>query len=123
MNPLLRQPGRRVARGLALLACAMPLCASPAGHPVQKCIVDGAIVFQSAPCLREAAPAAAPAAATVNVNASASVARNPGPEAPRKRKTLAETLREHDAGDRGAAPGPATAGDGYKVLKDRMGAH
>ena len=88
-------------------------CASGAAHahPVQKCIVDGAPVFQSAPCLHEAvnAPPTPPA-----------VARRA--EGVSKRKTLAETLRDHDAADRPAHAAREPIGDGASVLPERMGA-
>ena len=113
MKSLHRHLLRTAARAAAALASAAATVAAPApGHPMQKCSVDGATVYQSAPCLREAAAAApTPAAAT---------SRGPSPESLRKRKTLAETLREHDAADR--PPAPAPIGNGFNVLQDRMGA-
>ena len=84
-------------------------------HPVQRCTVDGAVVFQSAPCLRVATGAApaAPAGARKAEGAT-------------KRRSLADTLLDHDAADRPLPPArPLTAdgdGDGAMVLPERMGA-
>ena len=85
------------------------LCTPAAYAQVNKCHIDGQLVYRSTPCPLEPRAAAAPASAAVTPVVS-------------KKKTLADVLRERDA----ASPQrPVTSefqGDGANVLPSRMGA-
>ncbi len=95
-----------------VLATAL-LCAQAAqAQAIHKCMVDGKLVFQSAPCVLE--PPAGAASAPVSV---ASV----NPAAPKK-KTLAEVLRERDGGVHAQPAAREAQGDGANLLRSRMGA-
>ena len=107
------RPGRAVLCSAALLAsmiASMPLAAH--AQAVQKCRIDGHIVFQSSPCPLEARPAA-------NLAPPSVVADSSG--APKK-KGLADLLRERDGADRVRPAAREAQGDGANVLRSRMGA-
>ena len=106
----------------ALVTAAFALCGSAQAQAIQKCRVDGRIVFQAAPCPSEPhAPADAPAAAEPQGATGAQQAVQ-GPPAPAKKRTLAEALRDRDVN----APVPPTPRekqiDGSTILRSRMGA-
>ena len=107
---------------LASLSSIVMLCCAQGAlaQAVNKCKVDGRIVYQSSPCAIEARPAVVPtAAATAPADALAS---NANPAVAAKKKTLADMLRERD----GAAPAQPVSRefqqDGANVLRSRMGA-
>jgi hypothetical protein len=95
----------------ALLATVALLLGSVAHAQVQKCQVEGRLIFQSGPCAVEgrAAPAHPPMQALTTA------------AAPRK-KTLADLLRERDGADRSRPATREFQGDGAMVLRARMGA-
>jgi hypothetical protein len=100
-----------LALGTALL-CSQ--AAQAQAQAINKCMIDGLLVYQAKPCALEPRTSAASAPAPIAV-ASAN------PSAPKK-KTLADVLRERD----GSVPSPAAPrepqGDGANLLRSRMGA-
>ena len=100
-----------LALGTALL---FSQAAQAQAQAINKCMIDGLLVYQAKPCALEPRASAASASAPIAV---ASV----NPAAPKK-KTLAEVLRERD----GVAPAPTAPhepqGDGANLLRSRMGA-
>ncbi len=110
------EPTPHTARSRAghasLIACIALLMGTQAqAQTVQKCRIDGRIVFQSGPCPLEPRAASAPGAAE-----AASAA------APAKKKTLAEIMSERAASDRARATESEPQGDGANVLRAKMGA-
>ena len=91
----------------ACVACWV--CASAHAQSVQKCRIDGRMVFQTSPCPLEARPAAA---AVPQAAASAAA----------RKRTLAELLQERDAADRERPVSQPLRADGADVLRARMGA-
>ena len=91
----------------------MMLCAPEAqAQAVNKCTINGQLVFQSSPC---------PLEARAGMAAAPIVVASGNPTAPKK-KTLADVLRERD-GDVSAQPASREPqGDGANVLRSRMGA-
>ena len=79
---------------------------------INKCMINGRLVYQSTPCALEPRAGATPApVALAAVNLAAP-----------KKKTLADVLRERD-GDVQVRPASREAqGDGANVLRSRMGA-
>ena len=102
-------------RFLSLAACGAALvaiCGSPAAQAqVNKCLIDGQLVFRSAPCPLE------PRAASVRVAVAATAA-----PVPSKKKTLADALRERDRASPSLPAIQEFQGDGANVLRSRMGA-
>ena len=91
-------------------AIALGLCAGAhAQAAVQKCHIDGRIVFQSGPC--PLLPSAVVAADSPPV--AANVAR---------KKTLADLLREREAAAPARPISQPLQADGANVLRSRMGA-
>ena len=99
---------------LTRLAFAAALLCSQAAQAqaINKCMIGGRLVFQSAPCALE--PQAGAASAPVAV---ASI----NPTAPKK-KTLTDVLRERDGGVRAPPAAHEAQGDGANLLRSRMGA-
>ena len=92
----------------AVMGCAQAVHA----QAINKCTINGRLVFQASPCPLEARPDVPPAAVAASV-------ANPG--APKK-KTLADVLRERDGGIRNQPVTREAQGDGANVLRSRMGA-
>ena len=94
------------------LGTALLFSQAAQAQAINKCVIDGRLVYQAKPCALE--PHASAASAPIAV---ASV----NPAAPKK-KTLADVLRERD----GVAPAPTAPhepqGDGANLLRSRMGA-
>jgi hypothetical protein len=94
------------------LGAALLFSQAAQAQAINKCVIDGRLVYQAKPCALE--PRASAASAPIAV---ASV----NPAAPKK-KTLADVLRERD----GSAPAPTAShepqGDGANLLRSRMGA-
>ncbi|MEP7295433.1 MAG: hypothetical protein ABI702_04535 [Burkholderiales bacterium] len=84
------------------------LCTHGAQAQVNKCRVDGQLLYRSAPCPLE------PRAATAGNTASAPKAS--------KKKTLADLLRERDGAQPARPVVQEFQGDGANVLRSRMGA-
>jgi len=84
------------------------LCAPMAQAQVNKCHIDGRLVYRSVPCPLE--PRATTASNTV-----------PAPVASKK-KTLADVLRERDGANPTRPVAQEFQGDGANVLRSRMGA-
>ncbi len=107
-----------IARSIGAGLCgaiALGSVATAAAPSVQRCRVDGAVVFQDGPCRGgEAEPLPTPA-------------RPVSPEKPAApsaghRQTLGELLRQRD-GDRATRDVPEAPGeDGSTLLRSRMGA-
>ena len=94
------------------LGAALLFSQAAQAQAINKCVIDGRLVYQAKPCALEARTSAASAPiALASVN----------PAAPKK-KTLADVLRERD----GSAPAPVAShepqGDGANLLRSRMGA-
>ena len=85
------------------------LCTHAAHAQVNKCHIDGQLVYRSTPCPLEPRAAAAPASAAVTPVVS-------------KKKTLADVLRERDAAGPQRPMTSEFQGDGANVLPSRMGA-
>lgn len=97
---------------LSAACIALLMYSAVPAQSVQKCQIDGRVVFQTAPCPRDARVAAA-VAAPQPPPVAASGAR---------KKTLAELLHERDAGDRSPRAAAPAQIDGASVLRARMGA-
>ena len=107
---------------LASLSSIVMLCCAQGAlaQAVNKCKVDGRIVYQSSPCAVEARPTVVPtAAATASADALAS---NANPSAAAKKKTLADVLRERDGAQHSQPISREAQGDGANILRSRMGA-
>lgn len=92
----------------ATLLCSQAVQA----EAINKCMIDGRLVFQSAPCALEPRASAA----------SAPVAVAPVNPAAPKKKTLADVLRERDGSAQAQPAAHAVQGDGANLLRSRMGA-
>ena len=99
----LRRPGLVVAMALGLCSGAHAQAA------VQKCHIDGRVVFQTGPCplLPSAVVAADPPLVAANVA---------------RKKTLADLLREREAAAPARPISQPLQADGANVLRSRMGA-
>ncbi len=99
----------------SLIACIALLMGSTQAQAqaVQKCRIDGRIVFQSGPC--PLGPRAAAASAPASAEAASAAT-------PAKKKTLAEIMSERAASDRARATESEPQGDGANVLRAKMGA-
>lgn len=99
----------QLALGTAML-CSLHQAAQ--AQAINKCRIDGRLVFQSTPCALEPradAPSAPVALTAVN------------PAAPKK-KTLADLLRERDGNVPVRSASREPQGDGANLLRSRMGA-
>jgi hypothetical protein len=95
----------------SLIACIALLMGTQAqAQTVQKCRIDGRLVFQSGPCPLE--PRAAAASAPTSAEAASAPAK----------KTLAEIMSERAASNRARATETEAQGDGANVLRAKMGA-
>jgi len=96
------------------LGTALLFSQAAQAQAINKCVIDGRLVYQAKPCALE------PRASTASASAPIVVA-SANPAAPKK-KTLADVLRERD----GVAPAPTAPhepqGDGANLLRSRMGA-
>ncbi len=101
------RPPRRRTRFAACIA--LLLSAQVQAESVNKCRIDGRVVFQSSPC-----PLPPPAAASAPSSAAS--------EPTAKQQALARLLRQRDAGARQNVSSPGPQADGAKVLRTRMGA-
>ena len=91
----------------------MMLCAPVAqAQAVNKCAINGQLVFQSSPC---------PLEARTGVTAAPIVVASGNPAAPKK-KTLADVLRERDGDGRAQPASREPQDNGADVLRSRMGA-
>ena len=98
---------------MRLVFSAALLCSQAVqAEAINKCMIDGRLVFQSAPCALEPRAGAAPAPVAV-------VPLNP---AAAKKKTLADVLRERDGSVQAQPAAHAVQGDGANLLRSRMGA-
>ncbi len=113
----------RDAAAIAWIALSPLLCAQAQAqsepHSIQKCRIDGRIVFQASPCPLEARPAASAPKATATSRPKAAADEASGPP---KKRVLADLLREREAAERGPPAATENHGDGEKVLRARMGA-
>ena len=105
----------RILATHAVASLALLLCATAQAQPVRKCLVDGHVVFQSAPCAVEARGVAAATPATPATPAV-------DPAAAPKKKNLAELLRERDGADPARPKSREFQADGANLLRSRMGA-
>lgn len=116
---------RRLPRGCAALVFASAFAAGSLAHaqtqPVRKCLLDGRLVFQSAPC-PEGRAATHLASTPAPMPPVTTAAAKPGASEAPKKRTLAELLRERDAADRARPAFSEHPGDGAAVLRSRMGA-
>ena len=105
------RPAVRPARLLAICAAAL-LCTQV--HAMQRCRIDGRLVYQASPCPE--ATQVAPHSADQTRTLAAADAEAPG------KRTIAEVMREREAAIRSRHAAQESQPDGAKILRDRMGA-
>lgn len=110
-------PAPRAPRPLArparlLIWTTLLLCAQV--HAMQRCRIDGRLVFQASPC-PQPAPVTAPGADLPRTMAAAEA------DAP-ARRSIADVMREREAAIRERPAAAQPQPDGARILRDRMGA-
>jgi hypothetical protein len=105
------RPSARPARLLAICAAAL-LCTQV--HAMQRCRIDGRLVYQASPCPE--ATQVAPRGAEHPQTLAAADAEPP------VKRTMAEVMREREAAIRARPTANDAQPDGAKILRDRMGA-
>ncbi|HWI11025.1 MAG TPA: hypothetical protein VNU48_06820 [Burkholderiaceae bacterium] len=101
------RPAHLLVVGTALLLCTQV-------HAMQRCRIDGRLVYQASPCPE--ATQVAPRSAELPHTLAAVDADVP------VKRTMAEVMREREAAIRARPTASDSRPDGAKILRDRMGA-
>jgi hypothetical protein len=110
-----RQTPRHLVRPAPLLVCAAALLMCTQVQAMQRCRIDGRLVYQASPCPE--ATQVAPRGAELPHTLAAADADVP------VKRTMAEVMREREAAIRArATTASESQPDGAKILRDRMGA-